>query len=237
MTDILKYSLNTGVNFILNQMGGGENNLAGREKLYDYFTTHYLFGKKTGVEQAGEVAGYVQKPDTPHGAKVVYANMVFGQGIQTTPIQVASAFSAAVNGGKYWKPHLVAGAYDDGKFTATESELVRDGVLSEFNSQQLKEMLYDARFGFSGGVYDNGFYVGGKSGTAQIYDPETKTYSKNDYVGTYIGYGADAKKTPKYVIMVRVDDSHAGGFAGSVAAMPIFNDISNYLINYLGVSK
>ncbi|MDR1300099.1 MAG: penicillin-binding protein 2 [Candidatus Nomurabacteria bacterium] len=237
MTDVLTYSLNTGVNYVLNQMGGGENNLQGRQVLYNYFTDHYRFGQPTGIEQMGESAGFLNPPDTPHGARVVYANMAFGQGLNITMLQFASAFCAAVNGGNYWKPALVAGTYDGGEFSRKNPYLAAEGVLKPESSQDLRNMLIDARLSFSRGVYDGGFRVGGKSGTAQIYDANTMTYSESDYVGTYVGFGVDKDNSPKYVIMVRVDDSHAGGFAGSVAAMPIFNEISTYMLSYLGVSK
>lgn len=237
MTDVLANSLNTGVNFVLEQMGGGENNLQARKTLYEYFTNHYRFGKLTGIEQTGENSGVLSLPDTVHGARVVYANMVFGQGMNITMAQFVSAFTAAVNGGKFWQPHLVAGVLKDGVLQPKETKLVQDDVLKQEASQELKEMMLEARREATGGIYDSGYNVGGKSGTAQIYDATTGKYSDNLYVGSYAGFGADRDGDLKYVIMVRVDDSKIGGFAGTDAAMPIFNEISNYMINYMGVNK
>lgn len=237
MTDILSNSLNTGVNFVLEQLGGGENNLQARQTLYDYFTGNYRFGKLTGIEQPGENLGVLSLPDTVHGARVVYANMVFGQGMNVTMAQFTSAFMAAVNGGNFWRPHLVAGVLEDGVLQPREAELVQEGVLKTEVSQELKEMLLKARRVATSGIYDGGYNVGGKSGTAQIYDAATGKYSDDLYVGSYAGFGADREGSLKYVIMVRVDDSRIGGFAGTDAAMPIFNEISNYMINYMGVSK
>ena len=62
MTDVLHYSLNTGVVFILQQMGGGKVNLRARNKLYNYFHDQYRFGKKTGIEQTGESGGTIISP-------------------------------------------------------------------------------------------------------------------------------------------------------------------------------
>jgi len=75
--------------------------------------------------------------------------------------------------------------------------------------------------------------VGGKTGTAQILDPKTGKYTNDNPIGTYVGFGGGA--TPRYVIMVKVNDSHAPGYAGSVAAGPIFNAVSGWLLNYLKV--
>ena len=85
--------------------------------------------------------------------------------------------------------------------------------------------------------WNNGYYVGGKSGTAQKVDPNTGAYSDELTTGTYIGFGGDKTKTPKYAIMVRVDDAHNGGYSGSAAAQPIFDSMSNFMIQYEGVSK
>jgi cell division protein FtsI/penicillin-binding protein 2 len=238
MTGVLAWSLNTGMVWLLNQMGGGSITLEARQKLYDYYTSHFQLGKLTGIEQVGETAGFINQPDTIHGARVVYSNMMFGQGINVTNLQVAAAFAAAVNGGKYHQPHLVAGTYNNDTFAANKVADPIDNVLKPETSQNLKEMLHEARKIYTVNPRnDQGFYVGGKTGTAEIYDEATGLYSETQTVGTYIGYGADGTKTPKYVIMVRVDPTKNKHFNGSDDAMPIFNEISNYMLRYMGVSK
>jgi cell division protein FtsI (penicillin-binding protein 3)/stage V sporulation protein D (sporulation-specific penicillin-binding protein) len=238
MTGVLAWSLNTGMVWVLNQMGGGDITMAARQSLYDYYTARYQFGRLTGIEQIGETAGFISQPDTVHGARVVYSNMMFGQGINVTNLQVAAAFSAAINGGKYYRPHIIAGTYNNDSFVPQKTESPMEGTLKPETSTELKEMLHEARKIY--GVNprnDQGFYVGGKTGTAQIYDEATGGYSETQTVGTYIGYGADGTKTPKYVIMVRVDPTKNKHFNGSDDAMPIFNEISNYMLRYMGVSK
>lgn len=238
MTGVLAWSLNTGMIWVLSQMGGGEITLAARQNLYNYYTAHYQFGKLTGIEQIGETAGFINQPDTIHGARVVYSNMMFGQGINVTNLQVAAAFSSAVNGGRYYQPHIVAGTYNNGMFVAREAKASTEGVLKPEISTELKEMLHEARKIYSVNPRnDQGFYVGGKTGTAQIYDEAVGGYSETQTVGTYIGYGADGAKTPKYVIMVRVDPTGNKRFNGQDDAMPIFNEISNYMLRYMGISK
>jgi cell division protein FtsI/penicillin-binding protein 2 len=239
MTQVLGWSLNTGMVWVLQQMGGGDITLAARQTLYNYYTDHFLLGKTTGIEQVGEAAGSIILPDTIDGARVVYSNMVFGQGMNVTNLQVAASFAAAINGGDYYKPHLLAGTYNDKNFVPYQkSEPSLRNVLQPETSQTLKEMLHEARKTYTINLgNDQGFYVGGKTGTAQIYDENTHTYSETMTVGTYVGYGADANKTPKYVIMVRVDPEGGKQLGGQYDAMPIFNEISNYMLRYLGVSK
>ena len=237
---LLEYSLNTGAVWVLEQLGGGQINLTGRQKLYDYLVSNYRMNAPTGIDLANEVDSVIYKPDTPNGARVLYANMTFGQGEQLTMIQVISAFCAAINGGVYYQPTVMLGTLNEDGVSITEQEpkVVAENVLKPDVSAELKEMLYQARYlGAGGRSKDNGYYVGGKSGTAQKVDPNTGAYSDELTTGTYIGFGGDKTKTPKYAIMVRVDDAHNGGYSGSAAAQPIFDSMSNFMIQYEGVSK
>ena len=232
MTDVLHYSLNTGVVHILQQLGGGQFNKHSRQVLYDYFSNHYLFGKKTGIEQAGEQRGTVIAPTEVQGNNVRYANMTFGQGMDVTMLQAAAAFSAAVNGGTYFKPHLIAGTRNpDGTVKSEQTKVVRQNVLKRETSLVLRDMIFQARqLGVLGGK-DRGYFVGGKTGTSQIIDPQTGQYTDDNSIGSYLGFGGDSE--PKYVIMVQVKDSKIPGYAGTTAAGPIFTDISNWMIDYM----
>lgn len=239
MTQLLLYSLNTGAVWVLQQLGGGDINLQARMTLYNYLTKNYRLNAPTGIEVAGEADSVIYPPDDPNGARVRYANMAFGQGEQLTMIQVIAAFSAAINGGNYYQPTILLGTADANGATLKETppKLVATNVLKPDVSNNLKEMLQQSRLGSGGRRVDNGYFVGGKSGTAQKIDPATGKYSDSLTTGTYIGFGADKTETPKYAIMVRVDDAHNGGYSGSAAAQPIFDAMSNFMIQYEGVSK
>jgi cell division protein FtsI (penicillin-binding protein 3)/stage V sporulation protein D (sporulation-specific penicillin-binding protein) len=238
MTDVLKYSLNTGVVHILSQLGGGNINGQAREKLYDYFTNHYGFGSITGIEQAGESTGSIYGPKTQQGNNVRYSNMAFGQGMGVTMIQTAAAFGSIVNGGNYFKPHIVEGEiHADGTISNNVPKPIRTGVVSETTSQIVRDMTRTALNESSAVAHlvRKGYNVGGKTGTSQTIDSATGKYTNDNAVGSYLGFGGDEK--PRYVIMVRVDDSNigAGSFAGSAAAGPIFGELSNWLIDYYNI--
>lgn len=236
MTDVLHYSLNTGVVFILQQMGGGKVNLQARNKLYDYFHNHYRFGEKTSVEQAGESGGTIIPPTDEQGNNVRYANMAFGQGMDVTMMQVTAAFSSTINGGTYYKPTVVAGTTESGdSLKAQKSQILKNGVLRPDISVALRDMIVRGRqLGALGGKDKPGYIVGGKTGTSQVIDPKTGKYTNANSIGSYLGFGGNA--TPQYVIMVQVKDSKAAGYAGTTAAGPIFLDISNWLIDYLKIA-
>lgn len=236
MVDILRYSLNTGVVYTLQQMGGGSVNKQARDTLYKYFHENYRFGKLTGIEQAGESAGTIIGPSEGDGLNVRYANMTFGQGMDVTMIQTASAFSAMINGGTYYQPHVVGGTLQpDGSVQKKQPVVLHENTLSPEASAQTKQMIYEGRHkGFFGRYDRDGYMIGGKTGTSQVIDPKTGKYSDENSVGTYLGFGAT--ETPSYVIMVRVDDSKLrSGYEGTTAAGPIFNDLNNWMIDYLQI--
>jgi len=233
LTDTLRYSLNTGVVHVLQQMGGGSVNKKARETLENYFTNHYRFGQLTGIEQAGEAAGTISGANEGDGRNVKYATMTYGQGMDVTMIQTAGAFSAAINGGTFYQPHLVAGVRQlDGTVKNEDAKILGTNVLKPEVSAELQEMIYQGRhLGFFGKNDPAGFRIGGKTGTSQVYDENGKVTDKNS-VGSYLGFGGVDQ--PKYVIMVRVLDSKAtGGYEGTTAAGPIFNDMSNWMLQYL----
>lgn len=231
MLDTLRYSLNTGVVHIVKQMGGSTINRTARDKLYSYFHDKYHFGTITGIEQAGEAKGTIIAPDDQEGNNVRYANMAFGQGMDVTMIQTAAAFSAEINGGVYYKAHLVYGTRnEDGSVVRKNTEKGSQRILSESASVASRDLIWQGRkTGFFGKNDREGYKIGGKTGTSQIIDPTTGKYSNENSVGSYLGFGGIDQ--PKYVIMVRVDDAKVGGYEGTTAAGPIFNDMNNWMLD------
>ncbi len=237
LADILQRSLNTGASWVLMQMGGGEINQKARQTWYDYMTNHYNFGKITGVEQGYEAEGYIPSPTEGFGLNIQYANTTFGQGMSATTLQMATAFAALVNGGTYYKPHLVDKLIDAGsKETAQPPNVVRRNVVAESVSQEIRNLL---EYGFSKNRHVYGatvarpeYLIGGKTGTAQITKPEGGYYDDR-YNGTFMGFvGGDEAQ---YVIIVRVNEPKIPGYAGSKGAGPIFVRLTNMLIDNFGV--
>ncbi len=230
MSGVILNSINTGIVYVLERLGGGEINERGRQALHDYLTQKFGFGSLTGVEQSNEAAGYIENINTGSGDNVRYANMAFGQGLTVTMLQMVTAAGAALTG-DYYQPYLVqARTYSDGRVEATEPKLVRSSVVSDKTSKEIKAMLKNVVD--NGGGYSakrSGYLLGGKTGTAQIPGPDGG-YIQGREIGSFIGFGASKKID--YIIMTRVNDTRLEGYAGSEAAAPIFADISNFMIDY-----
>lgn len=232
--DILRQSLNTGATWLLMQMGGGEINEKARGRWHDYMVNHYGFGAATGIEQGYEAPGSIPDPQEGYGLNIQYANTAFGQGMTATPLQMAAALSSVINGGTYYQPHLIAKTIDnDGREFIKEPKAVREDVVKPEVGAIIREFMEHTVEVNYRGAYRPAYNVGGKTGTAQIADPDGGYYD-HKFNGTFLGFvgGNEAQ----YVIVVRVNDPGIGGYAGSQAAAPIFTDISNMLIDNFGVA-
>lgn len=225
----LNWSLNTGFVTVLERLGDGSHvTRQARDTLYNYFHDKFRLGQLTGIEVSGEAAGTIIPPTDQQGGPVRYATMAFGQGMNTTMIQVASAFSAIVSGGVYHTPTVVAGVVQpDGTYVpnAVSSPIQ---VVGKSAADQVREMTRSGRAQFFGAGDKQGYTTGGKTGTSQV--PKDGGYSTSESIGSYVGFGGD--ETPRYVIMVQVSGDNEA-LQGARDAQPIFTDISNWMINYL----
>lgn len=232
--DILNLSLNTGATWLLMQMGGGELTEQGRERWHEYMSERFRFGKMTGIEQGFETTGVVPSPTEGYGRNITYANTSFGQAMTASVVQLAGAYAAILNGGTYYQPHLVAATVQaDGTTVRTKPNVLAKNVVSPEISKQLVPMLeYVVDNHYFVKKFSNAYSVGGKTGTAQIADPNGG-YLENDYNGTYAGFvGGD---DVEYIIAVRVDEPKIYGYAGSQAAQPLFGDLAHMLIDNFNV--
>jgi cell division protein FtsI/penicillin-binding protein 2 len=237
MSQVIQQSVNSGVIHVLKQLSGGQAiNQTGRNKLFEYFDRRFGFTQPTGIEQAAEADSVLIGPNEAEGNNVRYANMTFGQGMSLTMLQLTSAFCALVNGGDYYQPYLIHSRVNrlSGEETLTQPKILRGGIISEQTSGQLKDMMEQVvRAGGGLAARRDGYRVGGKTGTSQKLQPDG-TYSDFLETGSFIGYGAGDK--PQYVVMVKIDEPAIGGFAGSVAAAPLFAEISNFLIDHFRIA-
>jgi cell division protein FtsI (penicillin-binding protein 3) len=227
----LAWSLNTGFVTIAQRLGDGSSvTRTARDTMYEYYHDRFRLGQVTGIELANEAEGTMYSPDTVQGNAVRYATMSFGQGMNATLMQMAAGFSSLVNGGSYYAPTIIDGYMQDGEFRQNSAPSpVARGVISASTAQQTKKAMRDAR-----GAFWNddkpGYNIGGKTGTAQV--GVAGGYSDTDFVGSYVGFGGGNEA--EYVIMVRVSGK-GKDLQGARDAMPIFTEISNWLLDYLKI--
>ncbi|TBL78150.1 stage V sporulation protein D [Paenibacillus thalictri] len=202
----------------------------GKDKLFEYIG-NFGFGKKTGIDLGGEENGIMFKPSRV--GPVELATTAFGQGVSVTPIQQITAVSAAINGGKLFKPHVAKAWYngETGDVVDTvQPELVRQ-VISPETSKTVRETLESVVANGTGrNAFIDGYRVGGKTGTAQKV--VNGRYSADEHIVSFIGFApAD---DPKVVVYAAVDDPQGLQFGGLIAA-PLVKSIMEESLRYLQV--
>lgn len=226
----LNWSLNTGFVTIAQLLGDGNSiTRNARDIMYDYFYNRFHLGQITGVEVANEAIGILISPDELEGNAVRYSNMAFGQGLNVTMIQVAAAFNSVVNGGKYYKPTVIAGLIDEEGSYSENSIAAPTVSLAQSSADEVREMAHNARNAFFSNVDKSGYYTGGKTGTSQVI--KDGVYADDETIATYLGFGGSEEET-NYVIMVQLSGDNKE-LQGSRDALPVFTDISNWMIDYL----
>lgn len=236
MQTALSWSLNTGSTQALRLLGGSETEITfqGKQILYDYYKNKFNLGNVTGIELI-ESPGIIVSPEHRDGTNARYANMTFGQGLNLTMIQVATAFSAVVNGGEYFTPTLVAGEMKDGEFKKNPLKQPTMQSIESETSKVMREMLLKARRLYKGTEeFDKGLYIGGKTGTAQVI--RDGKYVMDETIGSYVGFGSESlEQLPEYVIMTKIWDKGRAMAGGD--AKVIFDEISKYMNEYLRMEK
>ncbi len=236
--DLLNLSLNTGATWLLMQMGNGQINKQARQAWYDYETKHFRLGQDTGIEQGYEAKGVFPQPNIAYQSdeqqNLNYANTTFGQAMTASALQMDSALSSIINGGTYYKPHLLDGTIDNsGNVTYKKPIVVSNNVVSSSTTSNIIPLLQQVvkghyQMGFKYLNFPSNYVVGGKTGTAQIANPNGG-YQDHLFNGTYIGFVGGDK--PQYAIAIFVTTPTVPGYAGSYAAQPIFGSIAHMLID------
>ena len=226
----LTWSLNTGFVTIAQRLGDGSSvNRTARDTMYEYFHDRLRLGQQSGIELANESAGSMISPEEVQGNAVRYANMSFGQGLNTTVLQVAAGFSAIVNGGDYYKPTIIDGYMTDTGFEQSPAPSpLQAGVISKSTSAEVAEGVHQTRIATNLGADKEGYYIGGKTGTAQV--GVAGGYSETETIASYVGFGGGNQM--EYVIMIELSGKDKV-LRGAQDAQPVFTDISNWIIDYL----
>jgi cell division protein FtsI/penicillin-binding protein 2 len=222
MTQVLEKSLNTGAIFVAQKVG-----LAN----FKQYLKNFGFFNKTDLPVASERLGNLTSLNKK--GDIFLATASFGQGLTVTPIQLITAYAVLANGGKLVKPLLVKEIRKpDGSVEKIEPQFIRQ-VISPQTAYTLAAMLASVvEKGHSKRADIPGYYVAGKTGTAQVYNSETKGYDESNTNHTFVGFAPVAK--PRFVVLVKMDDPKDVEFAeGSV--VPVFAKVGQFLLNYLQV--
>lgn len=218
MSGILEKSINTGVVFL--------SQLISHQIFLEYIDT-FGFNSKTNVDLQGEV--YSRNEILKQGpGDISLATASFGQGIEMTPLQLVRAFSIFANHGKMVKPYIVGKIIHGGEMTTIQPK-ISDNIISEKTASQVTTMLTNVvERGFGKGAKVSGYYLAGKTGTAQVPYENKKGYYPDKTIQSFIGFGPALK--PQFLILVKLDNPNVP--KSSLSAAPIFQKLAKYIIDY-----
>lgn len=221
MSQVLEKSLNTGAAYVAK--------LLGRERQQEYLKK-FGFGQKTGIDLPGEVTGNISNLN--FGRAVDFMTASFGQGIAVTPLQLAMAIGAIANEGKLMKPYVVDRIIDDSGGEVKIDPVVVREVISKETAEKLNKMLVSAvRNGFENRAGVKGYFVAGKTGTAQIPAKDGRGYS-DKVIHTFVGYAPAF--SPRFLVLLQLNEPQGNRFASNTLT-PVFHDLAEYALNYYEV--
>jgi cell division protein FtsI/penicillin-binding protein 2 len=201
----------------------------GDDRFYRYIR-RFGFGERTGVQLPGETAGLLRR--TPRWSQMSAASISIGQEIGVTPLQMVTAFATVANGGIRVAPRIVDRVVNaKGEVVYQPQRVVPARVISEKTAAVLNEILKAV---VARGTGENAaleeHIVAGKTGTAQ--KAVRGGYSPDRFVASFGGYVPADR--PRLAILVVIDEPKGAEYGGTVAA-PVFKQIAEPVLHYLGV--
>ena len=189
-------------------LGLGKTTKESSSILYDMWL-RLGYGKPTGIDVAGEVAGLVRDPGLTPWRQIDLANGSFGQGVAVTPIQLATAYAALANGGTLVQPHVVKSIGDHDVFAAPRAEAVVDQDVSDTLVHMMKHVITEVPF-YRDRTLVRGYDVGGKTGTAQIWDPKANNgrgaWKRNLFNYSFVGWIGRETSKPDLIVAIQIEE-------------------------------
>ncbi|MEI8361269.1 MAG: penicillin-binding protein 2 [bacterium] len=225
VTTMLEKSLNVGAIWTMNQIG---------PVVFSTYVKKFGFGEDTGIELDSESSGNIANLTSKKIKPISAATASFGQGITVTPIQMATAYAAIANGGHLMRPYIVKEIVSpSGVKQVTEPKEVSQVMSTKAATILTGVMVNAVENGHAMRAQVPGYYVAGKTGTAQVSGGSGKGYGSK-YIHSFIGFMPIS--APKFVILTKLDDPKDAKYAESTA-VPLSGEISKFIIDYYQIPQ
>lgn len=220
MTEVLEKSINTGAVFAESQLG---------HNLFLKYVERFGVFEPTGVDISET---YSENKEFKKGYEINFATASFGQGIEMTPLQLVRAYSGIANGGKLIKPYIVDKIKNSDIVTQKQPQIEETTVISQKTISQLTSMMVSVvENGYTKSAKVPGYYVAGKTGTAQISYAALKINKKGYSDKTWQSFiGFAPAFNPRFLILIKLDNPQAK--TAEYSAVPIFHDLAKYIVDY-----
>jgi cell division protein FtsI (penicillin-binding protein 3) len=220
----------------------------GEDKFSQYIRA-FGFGSRSGVELPGETRGLLRPVN--RWQKTSIGSIAIGQEVGVTPLQLVSMVSTIANGGIYLPPHILISNQASGNGESSQaaqephpfkpdedlpSPLPAGAhrVISELSAAEMRKMMEGVvLYGTGRPAQLNGYSSGGKTGTAQKVDPVTHLYSKTMHIASFAGIAP--VNNPVISVAVIIDSPKGPSYYGTAVSAPVFAEVAQQVLEYLGV--
>ena len=206
--------------------------LVGREKFYEYIR-RFGFGSRTQVELPFESPGQLRPYRRWEAASM--ASIAMGHEISSTTVQLAQAGSVIANGGWKVKPTVLRQRTDGSRLMPVSRDEHRERVIQPETSNAMKRVMETVIYSSHGTGRKarlEGYSCAGKTGTARMIDPRTRTYVKHRHHASFVGFAP--VNNPSIVVVVTLHNANRD--SGDVSA-PVFREIAQRTLALLDVPK
>ena len=202
----------------------------GAETFYNYQNL-FGFGRSTGIDLPGEAETKNLVYNTSnYSNSVTLATNAFGQNFNCTMMQMAAGFCSLINGGNYYRPHIVKQIQNDGGDVVKDvgKEVLRKTVSEETSASIRSYMQETVENGTGTKAKIEGYTIGGKTGTA-----EKIPRNKKDYYVSFIGFTPVEK--PELLVYVTIDEPNVSFQANAGLAVELEKSCMEEIVNVLGI--
>jgi cell division protein FtsI (penicillin-binding protein 3) len=155
-----------------------------------------------------------------------------GQEVSVTTVQLAQAASVIESGGLLVRPRLVLRKGDKKVPMPAPVRIIKPETAITMR-QMMEGVVLPGGTGTAARLA--GYSVGGKTGSAQIFDILTRKYSHNEYNGSFMGFAP--LTNPAIVVVVSLNGTHGTAGFGGAAAAPVFHAVAQEALRVLDVPK
>lgn len=189
----------------------------------------FNMGVKTGIDLPGESSGITHEVENMGAVEL--ATSSFGQTFTCTMIQESTAICALVNGGYYYKPHVVSKILDEnGAVVKNIEPVLEKQVVSQEISDIVKEYMSSVveKGGTGTRAKVKGYTMGGKTGTAEKYPR-----SDQRYLVSFVGFVP--LDDPQVVVYVVIDEPNLPSQENSKVPAELTNQILTEILPYMNI--
>jgi len=206
MTNVLEQSINTGIVFVQQKIPKAD---------FREYIESFDFGRPLGIDLTGELPGNIS--NLKYERDIDYATIAFGQGIAVTPLQMINAIAAIANNGQLMRPFVVEKIVGPGGNEQKNQPTVLSQPISSQTASKLTAMLVSTVENGYDKVKVPGYYIAGKTGTAQ--NPHGEPH------GWFIAFAP--YENPQIAVVVLLEN----GGEGTTVAAPVAKEILQYWYN------